>query len=97
MRGALRCLHRIVREIRGRLIRWGSVSTAQAELVVRLAREEVEKALVPAEVHVAAPVVDGRVTVEGLVVSVKLHEGDYGDSLKITVKVSSGDGVWLCW
>ena len=94
---ALRCDHYIVQDIRARAIRWGNVSEKQAALVLKIAREAAEKAARPAEKHVPAPIADGRQTVEGELVSVKVFEGDYGSCLKMTVKVATPDGTWLAW
>jgi len=95
LRQALRCGHKIVQDIRSRLIQWGTLSDAQAALVLKLAREEAEKATRPAEVKVPAP--EGRQTIRGEVVSVKEHASDYGTSYKMTVKVSAAGGVFLVW
>lgn len=97
LRVALRADHYIVKDIRARLIQWGKVSEKQAALVVKIAADIAERASQPAEVHVPAPIADGRQTVTGTVVSVKLHEGAYGDSLKMTVKVTTSEGTWLAW
>jgi hypothetical protein len=51
----------------------------------------------PAERHVAAPIEEGRQVVRGRVVSLKVHEGHYGDTLKMTVKIETPDGSWLVW
>lgn len=91
----LRCSHKIVQDIRARLIQWGSVSEAQAGLVRKLAREEREKASQPVEVKVPAP--EGQVTVRGVVVSVKSHDGYYSTTTKLTVKVQAEGGVFLVW
>lgn len=93
---ALRCKHSIVKDIRARLIstgcRWG-LSAKQAELVLKLD----EQSRQPAEKHVAAPATTGRTLVEGRVVSAKLHDSDYGSTMKITVKVETAEGSWLAW
>lgn len=101
---ALKGDHYIIRDIRGKVISYARrgynarpLSEKQTALVLKLDRDEREKAARPAEVHVDAPVSDGRQTVEGTVVSVKVFQGDFGDSLKMTVKVSTPDGSWLCW
>lgn len=95
LRRALRCEHRIVQDIRGRLIQWGQVSAAQEVLVLKIAREEAEKATRPAEVKVPAP--EGRQVVRGEVVSVKAHESAFGTTVKMTVKVQAEGGVFLVW
>lgn len=102
---AFRCRHHIVRDIRARLIRdahqhidaVASLSDKQVELVHRIAKQEAEKATRPVEKLVAAPVTGKRQVVEGVVVSVKTHDGAYGESTKMTVKVETADGVWLAW
>lgn len=95
LRTALRHDHRITKEIRARLVstgaKWG-LSEAQIALVLKLATEpQVEEKLV------AAPIVDKRQTVEGTIVSLKLHDGDYGSTWKMTVKVETPEGNWLAW
>ncbi len=47
------------------------------------------------ETHVAAPL--GKQTVRGVIVSTKTKETDYGPSYKMTVKVQTPAGSWLCW
>lgn len=91
----LKSEHRIVRDIRTRLIQWGSISEAQAGLVRKLAREERERASQPVEVKVPAP--EGTVTIHGTVVSVKAHESYYGFTTKMTIKVKTDAGVFLVW
>lgn len=95
LRQALRCEHRIVQDIRARLIQWGTVSDAQVALVLKIAREEAEKATRPAEVKVPAP--EGRQEIRGEVVSVKAHDSDFGTTTKMTVKVAAEGGVFLVW
>lgn len=97
LREAFRHDHHIIRDIRARLIQWGSVSEKQEALVLKIAREERERAERPPEKHVPVPIEDKRQTIEGTVVSAKWHENDYGGSLKMTVKVETDEGSWLCW
>jgi hypothetical protein len=95
---ALRCGHHIVQDIRGRVLRYGELSEKQAALVLKIDREERERALQPAEVHVPVPEVSGRVRVEGEAVSVKWHDNAYGGRLVMTVKVGDpATGCYLLW
>ncbi len=95
---ALRCGHHIVANIRANVIRFQNISCKQVDLVLKIAREEQERKNRPAERTVPAPVVEGkRVTVEGVVVSIKTHDGFRGPVEKITVKVETPAGVWLAW
>jgi hypothetical protein len=87
--------HEIIRDIKARFVQWCELSAAQVALVFKLAKEASEPK--PVEVNVPAPVSDKRVTFVGTVVSVKLHEGQYGETLKATVKVQTPEGVWLAW
>jgi hypothetical protein len=93
---ALKTDHGIVGDIGRRFIQNAELSEKQVALVFKLAAE----AATPkpdAEKLVPAPVASGRQTVEGEVVSVKVHESAYGDSVKMTVKVQTPEGVWLAW
>jgi hypothetical protein len=85
-----------------KLGRYGELSERQIEAAAtaiirdteraeRAASREAEKAAVVAS-GVKAP--EGKVTVEGEVVSVKWHENDFGGCLKMTVKTDAG---WLVW
>jgi len=69
------------------------MSEKQIALVQKLAAEVRNP---PAQdAHVPAP--EGKVVVRGKVVSVKLVEGAYGVTTKMTVKVTTTDGAWLAW
>jgi hypothetical protein len=97
LRAALHRDHHIVQDIRARLIQWGEISEKQEALVLKIDREERERAERPPEKHVPAPIEDGRQTVEGFVVSAKWQDNIYGGALKMTVKVETDEGSWLCW
>lgn len=91
---ALKTDHHIVRDIAARYARYGKISDAQKQLVLRLAREVAERSN---EVTVAAPVSDRKVTFTGKVMSVKIHDTRFGSATKMTVKVTTPNGVWLAW
>lgn len=90
---ALETDHEIVRNIKNQLDRQGEISDKQVELVFKLYRKSQE----PSETYVQAHIQDGRQTVEGKIVSLKSHITDFGQQLKMTVKVETNEGVWLAW
>lgn len=96
---ALETDHYIVQDIKRKFIR--ELSPPQVELVMKLAREVKERARIQAErdaeTKVPAPIETGRQTVEGVVVGLRQQETMYGLSYKMTVKVSTEQGVWLAW
>lgn len=61
----------------------------------RLRGQEMTKKARETEVNTPAP--EGVVVVVGNVVSVKYHDNAYGGGFKMTVKVATDKGVWLCW
>lgn len=88
--------HPIIQDIRRKLIstgcRW-DLTPKQISLVVKLATESRQ----PAEKHVPVPIVDGRQLVQGIVVSTKIQDSDYGSTLKMIVKVVTPKGCWLVY
>lgn len=97
LREALETDHYIVRDIASRFRQWHEISEKQVALVMKLAGEAGERAARPAEVNVPAPISDKRQTIEGVVVSVKDQETAYGITTRATIKVTTPEGVWLCW
>lgn len=89
--------HEIVADIRGRFRRSPfrcAPTERQVALMTRLVAE-IENPK-PAELHVPVPAENGeRITVEGTVVSIKVSEGMYGTTVRMTVKVETPDGSWL--
>jgi hypothetical protein len=83
---APRSLH-IVSDILGRHRRWGKVSTAQRNLVVKLHAQELEKLE-------KAPVEAGKRTIEGKVLGIKEVETDFGVTDKMRVECANGDVVY---
>lgn len=93
---ALTFKHRIIEDIAEKFKTYRRLSDAQIALVYKIIEEE--KNPKPAEVHVPAP--SGRQTFRATIVSIKEHGDRYsrfGASWKMTVKVATGEGVWLGW
>jgi hypothetical protein len=86
--------HRILQDLAAKLYRWGSLTDPQVTLARKIAGEVRNPP--PAELVVPAPEGNG-ITVRGRVVSVKTHESMYGDVQKMTIKVTTPEGVWLAW
>jgi hypothetical protein len=92
----------IIVEIVARLVRYGELSEKQEELLKKLVhfvnnREVIEaerKAKRDAEKAAAAPCPAGRVTVTGVVVSVKAKESNWGVDVKALIKDETGFTVW---
>jgi hypothetical protein len=98
---ALKVNHEITKSIRSKMIRWAAksdrplMSEKQIALVLRLA----EQAAAPKEaeeVKIPAPISDKRQVITGTIVSVKGSETCYGYVTRMTVKVTTDEGVWLC-
>ncbi len=98
LRVALDTNHNIVRDIKERFFsgRYTSLTEKQEALVLSLHEWSLRPAPAP-EKHVAAPIEAKRQVVTGLVVSTKLVSGYYGDSVKMTVKITTPEGTWLAW
>lgn len=87
--------HHIAKDIRGKVRhhpKWG-VSSNQVTLLKKI---EADLAA-PKEVMIQAIVGQGRQTIQGTVVSAKVHDSDYGSQIKITVKMTTSAGSWLAW
>lgn len=85
--------HYIIRDIRGKLSQYGSISDAQIALVFKLADEVKERG---AEKKCPAP--EGRVTFSGKIVKIAAHDTMYGTSIKATIKVTNErEECWLAW
>lgn len=89
--------HRIIRDIAAKFATYRSLSDKQVAFVRKLA-EEVRNPKPEAEQEkkVTAPTGKGCEFI-GTIVSAKLRTGDWGTAWKITVKVTTPDGVWLAW
>lgn len=87
--------HAIIADLRGKLRQYGDLSDKQVALALKIAGEIKNPQESAKEVTVPAPT--GKTTFRGVVVSKKRHEGSFGDTTKITVKVTTPEGVWLAW
>lgn len=112
VRKALKADHHICQDIRSKVIthpEWfaelsgpyctGGLSPKQEALVLKL--WEAAKTPKIEEKHVPVPSTDKRIQIEGEAVSVKWVEDHYsrygGGQLKMTVKVNTANGSWLCY
>lgn len=94
LREALMHNHRISQDLDAKLMSFGSISEAQIALAFKLHADAYCPAR-PQETNVTAPV--GRQTVRGTVIKLADHESQFGVTLKMTVKVTTDAGTWLCW
>lgn len=93
-----------IRDIVGKLVRYGSISDKQAEFVGKLLGKIIERPIIAAqrqaEKDAAGPVPTGRVTVTGEVVGMKTVEGprfsyhDSGLQTKLIIKLENGSKVY---
>lgn len=91
---ALKTEHSIVQDIAGRFQQNRELSPKQVALVLKLAHEA--KNPKAEEKKIKAP--EGKQTFRGVVVSVKSVEGFRGGvDMKMVVKVTTPEGVWLAW
>lgn len=79
-----------------RFVERRSLSDKQIALVRKLA-EEIRNPPAPRAEDELCAAPSGRVEFEGEVVSIRLDEGDWGDSFKMLVKVRTNAGVWKAW
>ena len=92
---ALETDHHIVADIKSRFIQWCNLSDAQIALVMKLHKEDKERSEAPQESHCAAP--EGKQVFQGVVVSKRAQHTQWGCSIKLTVKVTTPEGVYLVW
>lgn len=93
---------RTIRDIVGKLVRYGSISEKQTNFLRNLltqiperdAKRKALKEKIAQEKKDAAPCPEGRVTVVGEVVSVKWKDTAYGCTRKMLVRAEEGFTVW---
>lgn len=72
--------------------KWGSLSEKQVAAVLKGKVRDAEKAAEPPEI--TAPVIEGRITVTGTVLTTKWQASDFGEQLKQLVRDDRGFKVW---
>jgi hypothetical protein len=82
-----------VHDVIAKLNQYGSLSERQASAVIASIARDVAAAQQVVEPKGDAPT--GRVTVSGVILSVKRHESDWGVSMKMTLKLDNGSRVWM--
>jgi len=86
-----------IHDVIGKLNRYGSLSDAQVNALTGSLARDVEfaarKAAEVTEVKGEAP--NGRAVVSGSVLTTKWQSSDYGDTLKMLVKLENNSRVWL--
>lgn len=89
--------HHIIQDIKAQFdgSRVKYLTDKQIALVLKIAKDQNEKAARPPEVRAVAPT--GRVKFAGILVSKKSQTTDFGTTIKGTIKVTTGAGVWLAW
>ena len=92
---ALETDHNIVANIKQSFVQWCNLSEKQIALVMKLHKEDKEQSEAPQESHTAAP--EGKRVFRGVVVSKRAKDTQWGCSIKLTVKVTTPEGVWLAW
>lgn len=91
---ALTVEHHIIADIRERFTRTATLSEKQVALVQKLAAE----AYAPKQIETHVPAPEGRVCFQGTVVSIKVSDGFYGETVKLVVKMETETGAtWLCY
>lgn len=87
-----------VRDIVGKLVKWGSISEAAegylVKLLARIAERPTVMAARAAEKEAAADCPTGRVLVTGMILKTEEREGQFGTTTKMTVKATEGFIVW---
>ena len=93
LNAALKGDHYITKDLRSKLIHWGSISEKQVALAFKIVKDEAEK---PAEeTPVPMPDSDDRITVTATILGTKMVEGFRGGEVeKMLVQVAAEGGAW---
>lgn len=77
-----------------KLRKYGELSAAQVAAVEGGLERDAQRAAEAAALELAAPLVEGKREVEGVVQTTRLKHGDFGSTLKMLVKQDDGNKVW---
>ena len=93
---ALQCDHYIVADINSKLIRYGDLSDRQVALVMKIAREQAERAQREAarEEEPKVAVVAGRREMTATVLGTRCQDSMYGIQFKMLVRTDDGQKLW---
>lgn len=86
----------ILRDMHERLLRYQAMTPKQEELAMKLA-EQLRNPPPKKEEEAKVPAPEGRLTFEGEIVGLKSQEYGWTTTLKMTVKVTTPEGIWLAW
>lgn len=84
-----------VADVARKLVNYGDLSQRQIDAVRRsIARDAEKAAKAKTDPEPSCPVVEGRIVVEGTVLTLKWQDGDFGSTLKMLVRDDRGFKVW---
>ena len=95
LQNALMSDHHILSDLNDQLYRRGSLSEKQIELAFKIVKQLKDRQKEQEELSVSSP--EGKIEVEGVVINTKSEDTQWGEALKMTVKVPSGDGYWIAY
>jgi hypothetical protein len=82
------CGHRIARDLWNNLHKWGKLTPKQAELLVKLHTQELEKP------PVTGTLPDGKATITGTIAKTRVDFGPYGEVRKVLLALEGNVKVW---
>lgn len=83
-------------DIANKFYKYSSLSEAQINYALKIYADLTKPYASPSD-DVKVPAPEGRLVFTGKVVSVKDYESQWGDSVKMTLKVTTPEGVWMAW
>jgi len=86
--------HEIANDIGHKLRRYGSISVGQVELMIKVQAEFDQRREDKANAPAVPPLVEGRRVIEGLVISTKTKDSQYGTQYKMLVEEDDGNRVF---
>ena len=88
--------HYIARDIARKVAQYRDISQRQIELVYKLRQQQIDRAAAKAaEPQPTAPAPEGRAEVTGTVLSIKVVQNDFGSAVKLLVRLTDNNKVWV--